>query len=318
MRVSDLIRRLLLTMAIATCATPASAFDSTRLDFAVRFGDEVSRYRVLGLYLLPGETITLEAKPERAGGGDFELLSDGRPVAAMAPRRWRFTAPADGLHRLELCRNAGGCMLLNVFVLVPAERIEGEYLLGYRLGLYPSSPLRGLSIYRRPRGFIAVTPELLSVHVAPHFTLGQFVCKQQSDYPKIVTLRERLLLKLEMILRELNDRGISAESFNVLSGYRTPYYNHVIGNVKYSRHIYGDAADIFVDENGDDMMDDLNRDGRSDYRDADILRNLVESLYGSSAYEPYVGGLGRYRARPGVRGPFVHVDTRGFRARWEG
>lgn len=318
MRLRDSVRHLLAAALLTACATPTLAFDPGRLDFAVRFKDEVSSYRVLGVYLLPGESVTFEALPERAALGEFELLADGRPVAAAAPRRWRYTAPAEGLHRLELCSAQGECMLLNVFVLVPAERIEGESLLGYHLGRYPSTPLRGLPVYRRPRGFLAVTPELASVEVAPHFTLGQFLCKQKSGYPKMIALRERLLLKLEMILRELNGRGVRAESFNVLSGYRTPYYNHAIGNVKYSRHIYGDAADIFVDEDGDDMMDDLTGDGRSDYRDADVLRNLVESLYGRSTYEPFVGGLGRYRAKSGVRGPFVHVDTRGFRARWDG
>jgi len=32
-------------------------------------------------------------------------------------------------------------------------------------------------------------------------------------------------------------------------------------------------------------------------------------------YQPFIGGLGIYGPKP-HRGPFVHVDVRGFRARW--
>ena len=46
--------------------------------------------------------------------------------------------------------------------------------------------------------------------------------------------------------------GIDASTFRILSGYRTPFYNRSIGNeTHYSRHVYGDAADIYVDEDGD-------------------------------------------------------------------
>jgi uncharacterized protein YcbK (DUF882 family) len=32
-----------------------------------------------------------------------------------------------------------------------------------------------------------------------------------------------------------------------MSGYRTPYYNGVLHDVRYSMHQFGGAADIFVD-----------------------------------------------------------------------
>jgi uncharacterized protein YcbK (DUF882 family) len=101
-----------------------------------------------------------------------------------------------------------------------------------------------------------------------------------------------------------------------MSGYRTPYYNHAIGNVKYSRHLWGGAADIFIDvAPADGVMDDLDGDGTVDVRDAHVLYELVDTMYGSPLYEPFVGGLGAYRTTP-AHGPFIHVDARGFRARW--
>ena len=48
-----------------------------------------------------------------------------------------------------------------------------------------------------------------------------------------------------MILQKVNERGYRCDTFHIMSGYRTPYYNGAIGNVRYSRHVWGGAADIF-------------------------------------------------------------------------
>ncbi|KPK79267.1 MAG: hypothetical protein AMS25_13205, partial [Gemmatimonas sp. SM23_52] len=58
-----------------------------------------------------------------------------------------------------------------------------------------------------------------------------------------------------------------------------------------------------------------NGDGRIDYRDADIVYDIIDEMYGQPWYAPFIGGLGRYK-RTKHHGPFVHVDTRGFHARW--
>ena len=200
--------------------------------------------------------------------------------------------------------------------MLPYERIEGEHLNGYRIGAYPTVPLKQLAIYDVPAGFIEVRPGNVDTWVSPHFRLGQFLCKQDGGFPKYVVLRERLLLKLELILEEVNRKGHRADSLHVMSGYRTPFYNKAIGNVRYSRHVWGGAADIFIDEAPrDGNMDDLNRDGVVDERDASVLHDIVDGLYGRSFFAPFLGGLARYRATS-ADGPFVHVDERGFRARW--
>ena len=101
-----------------------------------------------------------------------------------------------------------------------------------------------------------------------------------------------------------------------MSGFRTPLYNGSIGNQSvYSRHLWGGAADIFLDKDGDGVMDDLNRDGHSDFADARIPFDLSErvDLGESPGIRP--GGMGTYR-RNAVHGPFVHVDARGRSARW--
>ena len=99
-----------------------------------------------------------------------------------------------------------------------------------------------------------------------------------------------------------------------MSGYRTPWYNADIGNTTvYSQHLFGSAADIFVDADGDGRMDDLNGDSAVDTADARWLADLVEAVV---AEQPSLaGGMSVYPANA-AHGPFVHIDVRGVRARW--
>ena len=295
-------------------AGAANAFSPGRAGFEVRVRGETISFEVMGVFVLPGETLEI-GLVSAAAGEDFRLRAGAGEASREEPGRWSWRAPVEaGVYPLRLGRRATGrAMTLNVFVLVPYGEVEGGSLGQYEIGTYPAIPFRGLPEYLPPRGFVEVTPKNLDVRLSPHFTLRQFVCKQASAFPKYVALRERLLLKLERLLEELNAEGHPAETFFVMSGYRTPAYNRAIHNVENSRHVYGDAADIFVDEDGNGRMDDLN--GDVDLGDVHVLRRIVEKMTDEPWYGPYSGGLGRYDAKP-HRGPFLHVDTRGYRARW--
>jgi hypothetical protein len=115
----------------------------------------------------------------------------------------------------------------------------------------------------------------------------------------------------------VNARGYQARTLSIMSGYRTPYYNRAIGNrTTYSRHLWGDAADIFIDEEPrDGRMDDLNQDGVIDTHDADVIYQLIENASGPRVQKILMGGLARYR-ETSSHGPFIHVDARGSYARW--
>lgn len=293
-----------------TPSTPSGA--DGRSELIVTAGSVVFPYRIMSLFSLPGDTIRISV----AAAESTAFSTTGGMTAASGDNRWSWTASASpGLYR-GVIRSPSDSVVLNLFVMVPEERMEGEYLNGYRIGTYPRKPLKQLAVYKPPRGFVEVTRENEETYVSPHFRLKQFLCKQEGGYPKYVLLREKLLLKLELILERVNEKGIKARSFNILSGYRTPYYNKAIGNVQYSRHIYGGAADIFIDEEPPfDMMDDLNGDGKLDKQDVEVLKSIVEEMFGKSWYEPFIGGLGGY-GRTSTHGPFVHVDVRGFKARW--
>ena len=211
------------------------AFASGKAGFVVKVKDLVNPYRVLGVFVMPGETLAVEAigmaRPE-AGRFDAEDGSIAQKTAAS----WRWTAPArSGPYTLRVTDTDTG---------------------------------------------------------------------------------EAIVLKLEMILQEVNTLGVAASTLHVMSAFRTPHYNRSIGNrTIYSRHLYGDAADIFVDADGDGQMDDLNGDGQVTTDDAEVLAHIVEGKTAQTRYQPFLGGLGIYGPQP-HRGPFVHVDVRGQRVRW--
>lgn len=303
---------VLLPLAAAASEAP---FDPGQLDYAVNFNGTQVDWHTFGHFVLPGNEYEIRVLVDADTNVDVET-SDGA-LFPTAPLQWRWRAPAEsGLYPIHIQPEGHAVMTLNVVVMVPASEVRNGYLDGYRIGQYPDQPLHGNPIYLPPPGFVEVTPELADMAVSPHFTLGQFLCKQQSrHWPKKLVLREDLVFKLEIILAETNRRGIRTDSFHVMSGYRTPWYNESIGNGRYSRHIWGGAADIFIDTDGNGRMDDLDGNGQSDTDDARILLDIVDNIYQTQKYQSLHGGLGLYGPRP-HRGPFIHVDARGQEARW--
>ena len=202
--------------------------------------------------------------------------------------------------------------------LVPFAQKQNGRVGVYSVGRWPGEVRRPRGdAYRVPEGFIEVTDSMRPVRVSTHFTIGQFLTKDQRDvWPKMLLLDERLVDKLELVVSELRLAGIKAPGLEVLSGFRTPQYNargKNAGRATDSRHQYGDAADVYVDANGDGRMDDITGDGKVDIRDAVRLARIVERV--ERKYPDIQGGLGVYRAT-GAHGPFVHIDARGQSARW--
>jgi hypothetical protein len=230
-----------------------------------------------------------------------------------------FGVPLDaaGVHPLSL--TAPDRESLVVVSLESLGAIKRARLDAYRVGRWPT---RGLAAhdprYAPPPGFIPVTPENESTMVSKRFRLSDFLTHdQQNVWPKVLVLRVPLVDKLELIGDALQRRGLPG-LLHIMSGFRTPQYNaqgvgRKGGRARESRHMYGDAADVIVDANGDGVMDDLNGDGRVTVGDARVLLAVAEGV--ETEHPDLVGGLSAYRANAS-HGPFVHVDTRGVRARW--
>ena len=299
----------LLNPVVDRTAPPVAGFEPGRLPFAITLREGlVVDLDTFAVFAQPGERVRIRADRP------LSWLEGDTSRAATTELDW--TAPVTpGLTPVQLDDGEGHIMTLNLVVMRSHAPDDGETINGYRLGSYPSEPYRGHENYRAPENFLEVTDGLEDLAVSPHFRLGQFLCKQPADGNQYLVLSERLLVKLEAILAAANERGWQADTFTVMSGYRTPAYNAGLGNGRHSRHIYGGAADIFIDANGDGVMDDLNGDGVHDRSDAAALFDLVESLADSPVFSGLAGGLGEY-APNASHGPFVHVDERGWRARW--
>ena len=271
--------------------------------------------RVRFTTLSPGAPIVGQAP----GGAEAVLSAGGTP--AVSPD---FTAPEKpGIYKLAVQIDQAVRQIdnINVITLVPFSEKRAGRIGPYYLGNWPfeRGPARSAA-YANPAGFIEVTPENADTFVSDHFRLRDFLTKDQPNvWPKYLLLNPKLLDKLELTIQELEAMGHPVRHMTIMSGFRTPEYNHSGGNpqgrANLSRHMYGDASDVFVDNDGNGVMDDLNGDGRIDVRDAEVIEQAVESVERKNP--SLVGGVGVYSACCG-HGPFTHIDVRGFRARWKG
>ncbi|HEU4564957.1 MAG TPA: hypothetical protein VFS05_09930 [Gemmatimonadaceae bacterium] len=267
----------------------------------------------------PGESLPSTLPPGAAvayGGADTARAAGGAPER---PGIW------------QLALRVGDALRpvadMSVITLTPLSARRGGRIGLYYIGRWPTEGARGArsgaaarADYSPPRGLIEVTPENQDTYISEHFRLRDFLTHDQRDvWPKYLVVQTRLIDKLELVLADLEARGIPARGVRVMSGFRTPQYNvgggDPRGRAELSRHMYGDAADIFIDNDGDGRMDDLDHDGRIDRRDAEVVRAAVDRV--EAAHPELVGGCGVYPSGSG-HGPFTHIDARGYRARWLG
>jgi hypothetical protein len=286
-----------------------------------------SSSHTVSLFALPGETLafdlaTYAGLPARMLPS-IGMVADPHLDVALRNDRFQVTAPHDpGIYGVLFQEPApqGAAKPLpyrmQIVVMQRAEAARNGILNGYPVGVFPSSGDGERWRFERPRGFVEITKANQDVPLTDHFRLGDLDCKLERPYPHYAVIQTSLLVKLEGLVDTLNRRGLPGNYMKIMSGFRTPDYNREIGNeTTFSRHIAGDAADLFLDRNGDGRMDDVNRDGRVNRRDARLLLSIVEAMDESPEYGALVGGASAYRAN-GSHGPFLHVDARGYPARW--
>ena len=256
------------------------------------------------------------------GGASLRVEAPGTSGSDVAPRSGIFRLVASIGMALKPVGD------FSVIGLVPSsEKRNGKVGL-YYVGNWPGE--RGGRVkapgkappdrYQPPSGFIEVTKANADTRVSEHFRLRDFLTHDQPNvWPKYLVLQMRNVDKLELVLSDLAQHGIDVSGVTVMSGFRTPQYNEGGGNTAgragLSRHMYGDAADIFIDSNHDGVMDDLNHDGKINIADSRVIQQAVDRV--EAAHPELVGGAGVYPAESG-HGPFIHIDSRGYRARWVG
>lgn len=115
---------------------------------------------------------------------------------------------------------------------------------------------------------------------------GKYFKESEFDSPDLpgsgCNINEDLVKALDFV-RE----GIGIP-MRVNSGYRTEAHNKKVGGKKHSQHRLGNAADIHIDSQ--DM--------------GDVIESMFIQIRGLRC------GIGRYNS-------FIHLDIRGYEARWD-
>ena len=279
-----------------------------------------------------GESGRLRVRIQQPGTPITPILADTLPAGsvatfsqgAAAESTSRFVAPGrPGVWSLAL--KVGNAIKpladFSVITLRPATEKRGGRLGLYYIGNWPAARKGRPGVnYDPPNGFIEVTQQTQNTQLSDHFRLKDFFPHdQQNVWPKYIVVDMKLVDKLELVLADLETRGINPNGVRVMSGFRTPQYNagggDPRGRAALSRHMYGDASDIFIDNDGNGQMDDLNHDGRVNIADAKVIQDAAGRV--ERAHPSLIGGVGIYSGTS-AHGPFTHIDTRGYPARWIG
>lgn len=279
-----------------------------------------------------GESGKLKVRIQQPGTPITPILADTLPPGTVATfssgsaaeSTSRFVAPQHpGIWSLALKVGSAIKPLadFSVITLRPATEERSGRLGLYYIGNWPAARKGqpGVS-YDPPSGFIEVTQQNQNTQLSEHFKLKDFLPHdQQNVWPKYIVVDLKMIDKDELVLADLKEHGINPAGVRVLSGFRTPQYNagggDPRGRAALSRHMYGDANDIFIDNDGNGQMDDLNHDGRVNIADAKVIQDAVNRV--ERAHPSLIGGCGIYSGTS-AHGPFTHIDTRGYSARWIG
>ncbi len=129
----------------------------------------------------------------------------------------------------------------------------------------------------KPLSTVSIFKRGLEISISRHFRLSEFECKC-GKCPVTIACAKQVSL-----LEEL--RSLINKPIQILSAYRCPEHNKKVGGAQFSQHMLGNATDIVVH-------------GLS----VDALWDMCVNLE--------FDGIGRYDN-------FVHVDSRGWIARWD-
>jgi hypothetical protein len=269
-------------------------------------------------FTLPGADVRLPLtlSGDTAAVGYVWLPVDGDSATAPRPLGERLVAPSEpGFYRLAIERDGRRRLVddVTLSVLVPFGEKRGAKLHGYTLGTYVGERMGRVARATLPLGFFPVGEAALDLPVSEHLRLGDVLTTPDTPargFPSYATLDARLLEKLELVLTEVRRMTRATDAgprITVNSGFRPPSYNRTVkGAARDSRHQYGDAADVKID---------VNRDGRFTMDEVRLVTRAVERV--EREHPDLVGGLGVYAGRR-LRSPYVHIDARGKRARWNG
>jgi hypothetical protein len=189
----------------------------------------------------------------------------------------------------------------------PPYGSEVVYPSGLRIGLIPDQGLTSsypdpgqnpfgalrLQQYQRVGAFLPLEIAPATERVSENFLLSEYV------KPTLQRGARRAFVDPEAVWHVQQIRFGLGRPLVVSSSFRSPEHNRDVGGAPFSRHLYGDAVDVDVDQSSADA----NVRGQEIFNEAqDVGVDFVLALEETSVT---VGGA--------VRVSWVHLDDRGFK-----
>ena len=117
---------------------------------------------------------------------------------------------------------------------------------------------------------------------------------------------DNTMKKFDLIKKEITKQGYH-NRWIMISGHRDEWYNNILKNsAKKSYHIKSMAFDIYVF--------DIDGDWDFDSNDIFILESITNKIELSNPN--LVGGFGTYTTKDFLSKHMVHIDTRGYKVRY--
>ncbi|MCL2001705.1 MAG: D-Ala-D-Ala carboxypeptidase family metallohydrolase [Planctomycetes bacterium] len=279
----------------------------------------------------PGETFSVRAEAPDVVCR-LAVIIDGQSY--REDESLNFTAPQNsGAYYLLLAINAADRQRnVELCVLVPAKAVARRTGSGLDVSLedrfighYPH-PNRSRNAkvranpdsYQPPTWWMQITEANASFEVMPGIMAQELVATSEDTgdrHTDIVPVMYPMWKAIVAVRNALEERmAVPGSALKLISVFRAPAYNRSIGSGAFSRHVYGDAFDFYLDLDNQGKAADLNRDGRLDRQDAYPLVALIESLQAEGKIP--MGGIGVYHTVGGDHEVTLHLDLRGHRATW--
>lgn len=212
---------------------------------------------------------------------------------------------------------------------------SGDGLLeGVPIGVYPSETAAEApeivrdhaKQYAPPRLFYRLDDASRGVILAPHVTLHLLnpPAIHGEDAPVRHVAFDRRMERFWSAFNQITmEEGLDAHGLRVLRGFVSPNERARLARQgvelsQYSRHMYGDCIAIVLDRNEatymtEPRMSDINKDGRADLADVEVLAAIAEKTMRETGMWGGVGVCGKFGGPgPSTGTPYLHIDLRGW------
>ncbi len=209
---------------------------------------------------------------------------------------------------------------------------EGDGTLGGTIiGIYPNEHAesapgvvgRNASSYEPPGVFYRIDADTSDRGIVGYWSLGRLNPPVFTDEEvRYVAMDERIPAFAEAVESAVADAlQVAPGSLRVLRGFVSPNERARLERMgiqlaEFTRFQYGDCLALIVDENRDYRMDDLNKDGKSDAGDAEMLAGVVEDAMRENALRGGVGICSSFEGPNHIGTPYVQADLRGWTVTW--